>query len=157
MENHGSNAGGIPKLVLMTLLHFVLMYVLMYAMVDRIAYVYPNMNQVYMAALMTSPMLLLEVLLMGNMYGNKAILKSIAAVSVAIFVVSFVFIRIQAGINDDEFIRSMIPHHSGAILMCREASLTDPEVRSLCTRIIRSQQEEIDQMRTILDRLGKTK
>ncbi len=34
----------------------------------------------------------------------------------------------QAGIGDKEFLRSMIPHHSGAILMCEQATLTDPEM-----------------------------
>ena len=46
----------------------------------------------------------------------------------------------------------MIPHHSGAILMCREASLTDPEIVALCGQIQRSQRAEIEQMRQILER-----
>jgi hypothetical protein len=141
----------------MALLHFVLMFVLMYAMVDRITYVYPNMNQVYMAALMTSLCFFWKSSSWETCTETGQSSSLIAAVSVAIFMVSFVFIRLQAGINDGEFLRSMISHHSGAILMCREASLTDPEVRSLCTRIIRSQQEEINQMRTMLERLGSAK
>jgi len=44
----------------------------------------------------------------------------------------------------------MIPHHAGAILMCRQASLRDPELRDLCARIITSQQAEIEQMRAKL-------
>jgi hypothetical protein len=39
-------------------LSFISMYVLMYAMVDRFANVYPNFNQFYMAGLMTAPMVL---------------------------------------------------------------------------------------------------
>ena len=45
----------------------------------------------------------------------------------------------------------MIPHHSGAILMCRESALTDPRVRDLCQRIIDSQQREIEEMETLLE------
>jgi hypothetical protein len=37
-------------LVVMTVLSFIAMYVLMYAMVDRFGDVYPNLNQSYMAA-----------------------------------------------------------------------------------------------------------
>ena len=44
----------------------------------------------------------------------------------------------------------MIPHHSGAVLMCREAELSDPELRTLCQQIIRNQREEIAQMKAIL-------
>ena len=46
----------------------------------------------------------------------------------------------------------MIPHHSGAILMCEQAKLTDPEVRDLCRGIIAGQKAEIDQMKQILER-----
>jgi uncharacterized protein (DUF305 family) len=45
----------------------------------------------------------------------------------------------------------MIPHHSGAILMCRKADLKDPEIRRLCGEIIKGQQSEIDWMRARLD------
>lgn len=46
----------------------------------------------------------------------------------------------------------MIPHHSGAILMCEQASITDPEIIALCQQIISSQQKEITQMEAILAR-----
>lgn len=46
----------------------------------------------------------------------------------------------------------MIPHHSGAILMCEQASLSDAEILKLCGQIIRSQTAEIDQMKSILAR-----
>jgi uncharacterized protein (DUF305 family) len=47
----------------------------------------------------------------------------------------------------------MIPHHSGAILMCREAPISDAELKTLSGEIIDSQQREIDQMTAILARL----
>lgn len=46
----------------------------------------------------------------------------------------------------------MIPHHSGAILMCEQASITDPEIVALCQQIVASQQKEIAQMEAILGR-----
>jgi uncharacterized protein (DUF305 family) len=64
----------------------------------------------------------------------------------------FVAMRTQAGIGDREFLRSMIPHHSGAILMCREAAITDPELVALCKDIVRSQTAEIAQMEAMLHR-----
>ena len=43
------------RLLLMTVLSFIAMYILMYAMVDKFANVFPNFNQFYMAGLMASP------------------------------------------------------------------------------------------------------
>lgn len=37
--------------------------------------------------------------------------------------------------------------------MCRQAPITDAEIKALCTSIISSQQSEIDQMKRILERL----
>src|SRR3546814_2686037 len=50
------------------------------------------------------------------------------------------------------FLRSMIPHHSGAILMCEQASLKDAQIRELCRGIIAGQAAEIEQIKTILAR-----
>lgn len=46
----------------------------------------------------------------------------------------------------------MIPHHSSAILMCQESELSDPEIVMLCEEIVKSQEEEIAQMKAILAR-----
>ena len=62
-------------------------------------------------------------------------------------------IRDQTAISDRQFIRSMIPHHAGALLMCDEAPISDPELVELCKSIKESQQREIDQMKAILQRL----
>ena len=141
------------RLLLMGGLHFVLMFILMYAMVDRVENIIPNLNQAYMAAIMTSPMLVLEVWLMGSMYENKRALWTILAGSVLVFAAAFTFIRQQTGIGDKEFLRSMISHHASALLMCEQASVQDPEIQDLCGDILSSQQEQIDFMKAKLEQL----
>ncbi len=59
------------KLAIMIVLSFISMYILMYSMVDIFANVIPNVNQFYMAGLMTMPMLINEIIVMGSMYINK--------------------------------------------------------------------------------------
>jgi hypothetical protein len=141
------------RLAIMTVLMFIAMYILMYAMVDRIENVYPNVNQFYMAGLMTAPMVLIEFAVMWAMYPNRAVNLAIAAVSLVLFIGFWFGIREQTAVQDEQFVKSMIPHHAGAILMCEEASITDPEINALCKQIIASQQAEIGQMKTILTRL----
>ena len=149
----GMEKGHYLRLAAMIGLSFVAMYVLMYAMVDVLGNALPNINQGYMAALMTAPMLIIEILLMGSMYGKKRLNFGILAASALVLVGAFVFIRQQTAIDDRAFLQSMIPHHSGAILMCREASLQDPEIRKLCTEIEAGQKEEVDWMRAKLQRM----
>jgi uncharacterized protein (DUF305 family) len=60
--------------------------------------------------------------------------------------------RSGALIGDGAFLRSMIPHHSRAILLCQEASISDPEIATLCDQIIETQREEIAQMEQLLER-----
>lgn len=143
------------RLLAMAFLSFVAMYVLMYAMVDTAGNVVHNLNQVYMAGLMTAPMVLIELALMRAMYRDRRLTAVAAVASVVLFVACFVATRQQALIGDEQFLRSMIPHHAGAILMCGESAISDEQIEALCSRIIESQQAEIDEMRAIMARLGE--
>ena len=130
----------------------IVMYLVMFTMIDGTAEFYNNVNTLYMTAMMVSPMAILMLLMMGSMYSNRRLNLALYAGFGLLFLVSFWAMRTQALVGDEQFLRSMIPHHSGAILMCREASIRDPELVSLCGRIERSQKAEIDQMKGILER-----
>ena len=72
-----------------------------------------------------------------------------------LLILSWTLIRRQIAIGDRQFLRSMIPHHAGAILMCEQASLQDSEIKALCKNIVLGQQAEIDQMKAKLSALGR--
>lgn len=150
--NHRTNYG---RLALMFVLHLIAMYVLMYAMVDTFAHALPNHNQFYMAALMAAPMVILELLIMGSMYPSKRLNLFIMIVGLAVLICSFFFIREQVAIGDEQFLRSMISHHAGAILMCDKATLEDPQIQELCTNIMSGQQQEIEWMEQKLNSLNQ--
>ena len=143
------------KLAIMIVLSFIAMYILMYSMVDVFANVIPNINQFYMAGLMTMPMLIIELLVMGSMYGNKKLNISLLVTGFIALILFFAGIRQQTAVGDKEFLKSMIPHHAAAILMGKESSVTDPEIKELIKNIITSQQAEIDQMKAKLKELDK--
>jgi len=134
------------NLIIMAVFSFIAMYALMYAMVDSLGNVYANVNQAYMAGLMTASMLIIELLVMRDMYEHKRANAAILAGSTIGLIACFWFIQKQTAVTDTQFLRSMIPHHAAAILMCEEAPLSDPEIKTLCERIITSQRSEIDQM-----------
>jgi len=143
------------KLVLMIAASFISMYILMYAMVDKFSNVVPNVNQFFMAGLMTMPMLLIELIIMGGMYGNKKLNIILIISGLAAGIIFYACIREQTGVRDRQFLRSMIPHHAAAVLMVKKAALQDPEIRALAKQIITSQQAEIQQMKAKLDALKK--
>lgn len=143
---------GYGSLALQTAISGVIMYLVMFVMIDRSSSFYNNLNMLYMTLMMVAPMVVLMILAMKDMFPSKALNGALIAASLVAFFGGFALIRTQTTIGDVQFLRSMIPHHSGAVLMCEQAKLTDPEIRSLCANIVRSQREEIAQMEAMLAR-----
>lgn len=148
---HSKRSYGI--LLVMLVIHFVIMYAVMYTMVDSFEEVILNLNQFYMTVMMVAPTAITMLLLMPSMYPQKRINYAFYTVSTVSLVLCFIFIRTQTGIGNREFLKSMIPHHSGAVLMCERASISDPEIALLCAQIVESQESEIARMKRIMQRL----
>lgn len=136
-------------------MHFFIMYALTYVAVNTLndASLFST-RSLYMALVMVSPMVILMLFFMRQMYENKKMNTILYIGSALVFVLFFVFIRQQTFVGNKAFLNSMIPHHSSAITMCEEANITDPEISNLCDSIIKAQQEEIDQMEAIRERLS---
>jgi hypothetical protein len=152
-DNHSSSRGG-PyfRLAISLALSYGVMYAVMYARVDSLDHVYLSLNQAYMAGLMVAPMLLIMLATMGSMFRIKPLNIALVILGVALVVLFLLLIRTQAGVGDRQFLRSMIPHHSGAILVCQEAGLRDAQSLRLCEEIIEAQRREISEMKELLAR-----
>lgn len=131
------------------------MYVVMFSMIDGLHDFRNNLNMLYMAVTMWAPMGIFMLATMPGMYPKKSINVALYVVFTALTIGSFAATRAQALIDDRQFVDSMIPHHSGAILMCREAALGDPELVALCDDIMRTQRSEIEQMERIKVRIDQ--
>ncbi|CUX50116.1 DUF305 domain-containing protein [Agrobacterium sp. CNPSo 2736] len=135
-------------------LSLVVMYLVMFSMIDGWGDFRHNLNMVYMALTMVAPMGILMLATMGGMYPNKRLNLFLHAGLALLFVAAFTGTRSQTLIGDRQFIASMVPHHSGAILMCRKAVITDLELMALCSEISRGQRIEIERMNAIDERLS---
>jgi len=129
---------------------FLIMFFVMYTMIATVDHLLLNVNNVYMTLMMVAPMAVVMLIGMRRMFPSKALNLALAGLATDVFIASYVAMRTQAAVGDEQFLRSMIPHHSGAILMCEEASFSAPEIADLCGRIVRAQREEIAEMQAIL-------
>lgn len=132
--------------------HFVIMYLVMYTMIATLDHFYFNNNTLWMTLMMVTPMAPIMMLTMRPMFPSRSLNVAVVSVAVLVFAGSFWAMRAQGGIGNEEFLKSMIPHHSGAILMCERASINDREIADLCRDIVAAQEREIAQMQRILER-----
>lgn len=138
------------KLALTVTINFVVMFLLTYALIADWDHFYPNINRAYMAIIMAAPMMVVMLVVMRDMYPNKKLNNLLISIFTLIFAVGFLLARSQTPVGNDQFLRSMIPHHSSAILMCEESQITDPEIIELCDGIVTAQKEEIAEMKALL-------
>lgn len=144
--------GSYKELMVELAIDFVIMYLVMYTMIAGLSDFYLNINNVYMTLMMVAPMAVVMIVAMRSMFPSKRTNLALGLGAAIVFAASFFAMRTQAAVGDEQFLRSMIPHHSGAILMCEQSAITDPEISALCDQIIESQKKEIAQMKAILER-----
>ena len=151
-EHVPSSGGHRPYLALLVSLgiSFIVMYFIMYSMADRLSHVYFNLSNVYMTGLMAGSMLPVMLWTMRGMFKNRKMNLTLWIASALVLTLFWVLLRNEAGVGDRQFMRAMIPHHSAAIQMVRESSLSDPRVRNLAQEIISSQEREIAEMKALL-------
>ncbi|BCW17435.1 hypothetical protein NtRootA9_01430 [Arthrobacter sp. NtRootA9] len=128
------------------------MWVLSMSMVRSIDHFHFNLSNFWMALLMVSAMGIVMTLGMWSMFRNRKANIAMLAGFAVLFAAVFALGRTETFVGNKQFLESMIPHHSRALLVCQESDITDPEIIELCDSIVKSQQEEITQMEAILDR-----
>lgn len=150
MENNKSNYTGF---FITLAISFIVMYGVMFLNIDRIEHLYLSNTRTYMTILMIAPMALIKLIAMRKMYTDKKKNIAIAIGSILIFCITLFMLRDQALIEDEQYMKAMIPHHSSAIMTSQQADISDPELRQLADDIIKAQEKEISQMKAILERI----
>lgn len=155
MNHDNTQQSPYPRFFLMLAVSFGIMHLTMYLNTEKADHLYLSTNRLYMTTLMITTMAVVMLLFMRSMYRNRRMNTLILAGSVALFAAALFGVRNQVFIDDKRFMQSMIPHHSIAILVSKNADLKDPEVKKLAQGIIDAQEREIAQMKQMLARLDK--
>jgi len=153
MEHQQSHAGNYGKFALTLSISFIVMYLAMFLNMDQLGHYHTSLTRTYMTILMVAPMAIIMLLMMGKMYPNKKLNGLIMAGAVVIFGVVLAALRTQTPIDDVQYMKAMIPHHSSAIMTSKNANIKDPEVKKLSEDIIKAQVREIAEMEAMLKRL----
>jgi uncharacterized protein (DUF305 family) len=133
----------------------VVMYGLMYLNTYAWEQVFWSETRAWMALVMGATMSVIMLGYMLAMYRSRSVNLAILGGSVAVFALSLWLVRSQATVNDQDYMRAMIPHHSIAILTSERAQISDPRVRKLADEIIEAQEREIAEMKYLIRDLGR--
>lgn len=147
------NGMSYKKFAVMMFISFIIMYMVMFLNMDSIDHYHTSTTRIYMAVLMVAPMAIVMMAMMGKMYPSKKSNTEIVVAAIILFIVTLTALRTQRPISDVQYMKAMIPHHSSAVMTSKHANIKDAEVRKLADSIIASQEREIQQMETILNRL----
>ncbi|WP_343345327.1 DUF305 domain-containing protein [Sphingomicrobium sp. XHP0239] len=129
----------------------VTMFVLKYSNVWEPSHVFFSQTRMWMALMMGMAMI---VIMLGFMWGMYRTLKTKILVMVGAILgfALFLFLaRSQATVEDEAWMKAMIPHHSIAVLTSARAEISDPRVRELADAIIEAQVKEIAEMELLLE------
>lgn len=154
-EHTGHEEGGMKakygKFLATLATSLVVMYFLAFQQIEQSGHFQWSLSVFYISLSMVSAMGMIMLVAMRKMLPDRRVNLVLFAMFAVILVGAFSAGRFEAGVGDDAFLRSMIPHHSRAILVCQEADLSDPEIIALCDQIIEAQRSEIEQMQRIMD------
>ena len=128
----------------------VVMYGLMYLNTYAFEQVFWSETRAWMALVMGATMAVIMLGYMLGMYKRRAFNLAIFGGSIAVFAIALWLVRSQATVDDADYMKAMIPHHSIAILTSERADIADPRVRKLADQIIESQRKEILEMEALI-------
>ncbi len=131
------------------------MFVLTYLNSYELGHVKFSETRFFMVFYMGAAMTLIMLGFMLNMYNNKAINAAIVVGSVVVFAGALTLVRSQATVEDQSWMRAMIPHHSIAILTSERADITDVRVQELADEIIAAQEREIAEMEWLINDIAE--
>lgn len=133
----------------------VVMFGLMYANTYALEHVRWSEMRFYMGLLMGATMIVVMLGYMWGMYKDRRLNVAIIAGAVVFGGVSLWLARSQALVNDTDYMRAMIPHHSIAILTSERAGIEDVRVQELAQEIADAQRREIAEMEWLIEDIAE--
>ena len=135
---------------------FVIQYSIMsYIMTNNIENIQPSLGKLYISAIMSFIMGILEVFMHTFMNMTKHSYFYYLSYYIPLFSLLILFIWLykkQIGVTDNQYLNEMIEHHDMALLTSKEIlkKTKNPKVKLLATKIIKTQEKEIQIMNSMI-------
>ena len=126
------------------------MFGLMYLNTYVADHVFYSETRLWMAFVMGACMAVIMLGFMKPMYEDSRKNLAILAGSALLFAGALWLVRSQQTIDDVDYMRAMIPHHSIAIMTSERAHIRDPRTRELARQIATAQRREIAEMKYLI-------
>ena len=149
-QDSSSHGGKWTTFFAMIATSIVTMFVLKYSNIYEADHAFFSQTRMWMALMMGMAMI---VIMLGFMWGMYKTFMTKVLVMIGAIAGFFLFLflaRSQATVEDEAWMKAMIPHHSIAVLTSRRAEISDPRVRDLADAIIEAQVKEIAEMKLLL-------
>ncbi|WP_247712915.1 DUF305 domain-containing protein [Qipengyuania intermedia] len=149
-QDDSSHGGKWATFFAMIATSIVTMFVLKYSNIYEADHAFFSQTRMWMALMMGMAMI---VIMLGFMWGMYKTVMTKVLVMIGAIAGFFLFLflaRSQATVEDEAWMKAMIPHHSIAVLTSRRAEISDPRVRDLADAIIEAQVKEIAEMKLLL-------
>jgi len=129
----------------------IVMFGLMYLNSYSLDHVFFSETRTYMALYMGGAMTIVMLLFMLGMYKDKQKNAAIFIGAILVFALGVFLVRSQTTVEDQSWMKAMIPHHSIAVLTSERAGIEDKRVRTLADEIIKAQRREIKEMKWLIE------
>ena len=158
-QQHTEHGGSARSQYLRFLAMIATSTVVMFALTYTNSYAWDHVRwseeRVYMALLMGGAMAFVMLAFMWRMHANPRLNAAILVGACVLMAVALWLSRSQHFVDDREYMKGMIPHHSIAILTSEHADLDDRRVCELANQIIQAQRKEIAEMDWLIDDIAE--
>jgi len=154
-EHSGGGGGHYSRFMAMVGTSTALMFFLMYLNTYSADHIFFSETRFWMTFVMGAVMAVVMLMFMWSMYKNTTKNFIILGVAVLTFALGLWLVRSQETIDDVDYMKAMIPHHSIAIMTSERAHIRDPRTRELAKDIIVAQRREIAEMKYLIEDIQK--
>lgn len=154
-DDSGEAGGGMSgmtywRFAAMIVTSVIVMFAIKYLSTYEWSHIWYSETRTYMALMMGGAMAAIMLAFMLGMYRDRRMNVAIFAGSALLFAVSLWLVRSQETVQDQSYMKSMIPHHSIAILTSARSEINDVRVCRLAEEIIVAQRREIKEMEWLI-------